>query len=71
MNKISSEKIFSTSQHCIKLLNGVLVEIKHELPESEFNKVRNSIAEVMGSLVEVCEDHVYEKYPELRPYQKE
>ncbi|HTF98849.1 MAG TPA: hypothetical protein VL995_22120 [Cellvibrio sp.] len=68
INKNNSVAIYEQCQKSIQELNQLLLNLKSELDEDDFVKVRLSIAGAMGELVNTCEEHVYNQFPEMRPY---
>ena len=60
--------IYEQSQICLSELNRALSKIESGVNEQDFNEMRLSFAEMMGTLVDVCEVYVYKDFPDLRPY---
>lgn len=68
MQEDSAKKIFDTSQECISSLNKMLLELSAALDSDELLELRVSVAQAMGSLVDICEKHVYSNFEAMRPY---
>lgn len=68
MNYSTAKLIFDCAQDCVSRLNTMLKRAQSELPDKDFKRLKLSVAQAMGSLVDICESHVYNEHPSLRPY---
>jgi hypothetical protein len=68
MNYDTAKLIFDCAQDCVSRLNSMLKRAQSDLPDAEFKRLKLSVAQAMGSLVDVCESNVYLQHPSLRPY---
>ena len=64
----TAKKIFDCSQRCMSELNEMLRDVQKDISSEEFGRLKLSVAQSLGSLVDLCEEHVYADHPEIRPY---
>ena len=69
LKKDSAELILKQCLHCLQELNVALIEIQPKVNEEDFLDIRGSFASAMANISDVCIQHVYKPYPDLKPFE--